>query len=204
MTKEESIVSFLKKNVKFEEYKINSKYDHMGALIVDSVLQAGLNYEIVVFPRIKRILSLFPDLITTEDFSHIIRQCDMFGLLKWNNPIKIDRIEMLTHFLLDESVMSVEDLYAWIEKLENRDKLASLNGIGPKTIDYMSILAGHNNIAIDRHLVTFLNNHGFEIKEYQQAKHIYEDISNSMDIPLAILDQAIWNYMSNETNRNIF
>jgi hypothetical protein len=28
-------------------------YDHMGAIIADSILQAGLNYENVVFPRVK-------------------------------------------------------------------------------------------------------------------------------------------------------
>ena len=36
-------------------------YDHMGALVVDGVLQAGIRYETVVVPRVELVLARFPE-----------------------------------------------------------------------------------------------------------------------------------------------
>ena len=37
------------------ENPVMEAYDHMGAVLTDAILQAGLNYEAVVFPRVQKI-----------------------------------------------------------------------------------------------------------------------------------------------------
>src|ERR1700739_2726243 len=46
----------------------DGNYDHMGATISDSILQAGLTYESVVRPRIKHIRANYPEGRTTSAF----------------------------------------------------------------------------------------------------------------------------------------
>lgn len=36
-------------------------YDHTGAVISDAGLQAGINYRWVVYPRVERVLSDYPE-----------------------------------------------------------------------------------------------------------------------------------------------
>lgn len=197
----ESVINYIEKNIDIQSnYNVGMKYNHMGALITDSILQAGLNYYSVVFPRVEKILNVYPNELKTSDFKEILKNIDIYELLEWNSKVKIDRIINLTDFFVDESIMTVLELKNWIQDEKNKKKLTNINGIGPKTIDYISILAGVNNIAIDRHLISFLKYNGLNTLNYDHAKQIYEDISLKMDIPLIVLDQAIWKYMNN----NIF
>ena len=43
-------------------------YDHMGALLVDAALQAGIRYETVVWPRVTAVLEHYPEAQTTSEF----------------------------------------------------------------------------------------------------------------------------------------
>ena len=47
-------------------------YDHMGATISDSILQAGTKYETVVRPRINRIRQTYPEVKTTSSFRNLL------------------------------------------------------------------------------------------------------------------------------------
>ena len=43
--------------------------DHIGALFTDTILQAGVNYKRVVWPRVKYVLETFPYADTVHSFS---------------------------------------------------------------------------------------------------------------------------------------
>ena len=43
-------------------------YEHMGALLTDAVLQAGINFNTVVRPKVKRLLDTYPESDTTSRF----------------------------------------------------------------------------------------------------------------------------------------
>lgn len=171
------------------------KYSHMGALIVDSILQAGLSYDYIVLPRVKRILSLYHSFVTSLDFLILIHTYDLRQLIQMNNPSKTERIFLLTKLLVDENIMSVDDLSRWIQLESNKNKLRNISGIGPKTIDYMSILSGNDEIAIDRHLYAFLGLAGCKKKTYYESKAIYESASKMLNISLSNLDEGIWDFM---------
>lgn len=171
-------------------------YHHMGATIVDSILQAGLNYKTVVYPRVKNLLLLYPDYKTTSDFLILIQTIPLRELITWNNEIKINRITELSWFLHNNSIENEDDLANWLNDLENKQKLIKIKGIGNKTIDYLTMLSGEPAIAIDRHLFKYLEYAGVLVKSYAEANKIYSYVANRLNISFYELDKKIWTYMS--------
>jgi hypothetical protein len=49
-------------------------------------------------------------------------------------------------------------------------KLLSIKGIGPKTVDYFKILVGVSTAAIDRHLLNFLKLAGLTPAGYRETR----------------------------------
>jgi hypothetical protein len=47
-------------------------YDHMGALLVDATLQAGIKYETVVLSCLESVLANYPEAKTTSQFQRVL------------------------------------------------------------------------------------------------------------------------------------
>ena len=76
-------------------------YDHMGALIVDSVLQAGINYKTVVVPRVERVLTAYPeDAKTTSGFERVLMLEGATNLLDWSLDRKMNTLVDVTRFVV--------------------------------------------------------------------------------------------------------
>src|SRR5947207_1421279 len=74
-------------------------YDHMGATLTDTVLQAGLNYRSVVLPRVNHILTTYPYAVTTSGFWQLACEIGPGELLRWSHPEKINRLICLIEVL---------------------------------------------------------------------------------------------------------
>lgn len=172
-------------------------YNHMGATIVDSILQAGLNYKTVVYPRVKKLILSYPDYKTTCDFLILIQTIPLTNLINWTNEVKINRIKELSWFLYNNSIETEANLAIWLEDYKNKQRLKQINGIGNKTIDYLTMLSGKPAIAIDRHLFKYLEYAGVVVKSYEEANKIYSYVANQLDMTFYELDKKIWTYMSN-------
>lgn len=171
-------------------------YNHMGATIVDSILQAGLNYKTVVYPRVKKLLLFYPDYKTTCDFLILIQTIPLTNLINWTNEVKINRIKELSWFLYNNSIETEANLAIWLEDNENKQKLKQIKGIGNKTVDYLTMLSGKPAIAIDRHLFKYLEYAGVVVKSYEEANKIYSYVANQLNMTFYELDKKIWTYMS--------
>ena len=171
-------------------------YNHMGATIVDSILQAGLNYKTVVYPRVKKLLLFYPDYKTTCDFLILIQIIPLTNLINWTNEVKINRIKELSWFLYNNSIETEANLAIWLEGNENKQKLKQIKGIGNKTVDYLTMLSGKPAIAIDRHLFKYLEYAGVVVKSYEEANKIYSYVANQLNMTFYELDKKIWTYMS--------
>ena len=158
----EKLANFIQKK-KFVPVTQRSPYYHMGATITDSILQAGLNYHHVVYPRVLKLITEYPDYKTTCDF--II-------------------------------LMQVFPLTEWLDIERNIGQLRKVDGIGPKTIDYLKILSGNQAVAIDRHLFAFLELAGICHCSYQEASLIYSKVSELLNISQYELDRKVWLYMA--------
>ena len=103
--KAEKLIQYIYKTEhNFAPVTQRTPYNHMGATIVDSILQAGLNYKTVVYPRVKKLILSYPDYKTTCDFLILIQTIPLTNLINWTNEVKINRIKELSWFLYNNSI----------------------------------------------------------------------------------------------------
>lgn len=191
----ERLVAFIKQK-EFEPITQRTPYYHMGATITDSILQAGMNYRHVVYPRILKLLTEFPDYKTTCDFIILMQVIPLTELVDWKNEKKLQRIHDLSWFFFNNRVENEDQLAAWIDIEENASQLKKISGVGPKTFDYLKMLSGNQAIAIDRHLFAFLELAGIFIKTYQEASSVYSKASELLGVSNYELDRKVWLYMT--------
>ena len=181
----------------FEMVKVTDEiYDQMGAIITDAILQAGINYDNVVAPRVKCLREKYPRARTTTGFLQLCGKTDPKVLLKWKGDEKPRRIIQVTKFFKKEDIQVKADLCEWIQKPGNPERLKQLKGIGDKTVDYFKILVGIQTSAIDRHLMNFLKEAGIEASGYEEAQKIIDKTADSMGENRRDFDHSIWTYMS--------
>jgi len=183
-------------------------YEHMGATITDAVLQAGLRYETVVWPRVQRVMTI-PEAATTSGFLTVLRERGGEEVVHWTHPEKLGRMEAVAELLITEGVEGEADLHVWLcgdpaggdgadgACRANIAKLAAVHGIGPKTIDHFKILCGEQDTAaIDMHLTRFLEQAGVRVTSYEQARAVIAGAAVELGVSAARLDDGIWTYMS--------
>jgi len=177
-----------------------SGYDHMGAIITEAILQAGINYRNVVLPRVHRLRRDYPLARTTSAFADLLRTVGAAELLQFSGE-KLDRVEALTRFFLKERVETEADLRAWLADESNLARLREVPGVGPKTVDYLQILAGLDTSAIDRHLSGFLEEAGIAARTYEERKAVIGAAAAELGVDRAALDYGIWKYMADRAAR---
>ncbi len=181
----------------------SSIYNHMGATISDTVLQAGLNYRYVVSPRINNMLNEYGTFKTTSSFIALFCSIPLSDILIWKDNKKIDLIKKLSWLFFENGVENEESLKNWLCNNKNIEIISDIKGVGPKTIDYLKKLCGISTIPIDRHLFNFLELAKIEVSDYDEAKKLYEAVSISMGVEPSELDNKIWNYMSNSKSKQV-
>lgn len=200
------LANFYTKNIVSEKYDYETQhipYCHMGATITDAVLQAGLNYSKVVYPRVKRLLIDYSDYTTTCDFLILMQVHPLDELIQFKNTRKLNLITSLSNLFWAEKVDTESDLTQWLSKKQNKQTLMKLKGFGPKTFDYLKMLSGDQSIAIDRHLFVFLHIAEINITDYYEALNLYEELAKYLNITKYKLDKTIWSFMSKKENLKI-
>ncbi|MBI9045526.1 MAG: hypothetical protein JEZ06_13635 [Anaerolineaceae bacterium] len=175
---------------------IDGAYQHMGATLVDGVLQSGLNYKTVVKPRVDKVLANYPNEKTTSEFSDLCKKEGIKNIITWKDDRKPNLILTLISLLQRENVETCQEFSVWLNDDQNTKKLQTIKGIGPKTIDYFKILVGQESVAVDVHLNRFIQLAGIQLSEYEEIKALISKTSNVLGIKQSILDHSIWKYMS--------
>lgn len=170
--------------------------DHVGALLADCVLQAGLNYRYVVEPRVTRLKTLYPYATRVSIFADVLEDLGAEDVLQWQHPEKPRRLDRLVHVLTLHGIETTSDLGHWLVAGTGRDVLAPVKGVGPKTLDYMQILCGRPTCAVDRHVVAFMENAGVTPKSYQHAHALFTRCAEALRISPDQLDSAVWRLQS--------
>lgn len=184
----------------YAEITQRTPYYNMAATLTDSILQAGMNYKRVVYPRVYNILNKYADYKTTCDFIILFQTIPIEEIIQWKNKRKQDTICGLTWFLYNQNVNTEDDLAKWILNDRNVDKLLEINGVGRKTVDYLKLLSGQQAIPIDRHMFQFLELAGVLTSDYKEASTILRKAAAVLQIGESILDKAIWDYMSEKSS----
>lgn len=183
--------------------QIDGGYNHIGATLTETILQAGLDYKNVVKPKVLKILA-HPEAKTVKGFLALTENgtSEFKNIIHWQDDKKPDLVVKLANFFNSESINTEKDLKKWLNKKKNSEKLRTIKGIGPKTVDYIKILVGIKNSAIDRHLFNFIENAGIRLeqtgyeKQYKEAQDIIDKAAEYLKTDKSILDYSIWSYMS--------
>lgn len=191
------LVNYVRSLRDFKIYQIiDGNYVHIGATVADAVLQANNKYEANVKPRINRILNKYKKPRTTSSVLRLLKSISTIEYLNWNGLDRADRFKQILELFKTESVEDEKDLKKWLLQESNLQKLISIKGIGPKTIDYFKILVGISTSAIDRHLLNFLSEAGLSPCSYSDAQTIINSTADILSIDRACFDHSIWQFMS--------
>lgn len=180
----------------YDQVTQRTPYYNMAATLTDSVLQAGVNYNRVVYPRVRVIIQKYTNYVTTCDFIILFQTIPIGDIIQWNNKRKQDTICDLAWKLYENDINTEDDLAEWIIDDSNVDKLLKIKGVGRKTVDYLKLLSGKQAIPIDRHMFQFLRFAGINTTDYLEASKILRKTADTLQIDESILDKVIWNYMS--------
>ena len=175
-------------------------YNHVGATITDAMLQAGINYERVVRPRVD-LVHKNPQAKTTSGFLKLLESSDPHSLLNWKGE-KPNRILKVTKLFISENIETEQQLKLWLTEEKNVQKLRNVKGVGDKTLDYFKMLSGMHTSAIDRHLRNFLNLAGIQVKSYLEAQEVINRAATQLNVKESRFDHSIWKYMSKGKHGN--
>ena len=174
--------------------------NHLGAVLADCVLQAGLNYKTVVRARIERIIDLFPEAAILAGTTEVVERGAVSEFLMWKHPEKIERFIRLVRVLENHQIEDTNKLQVWLQAHGCRDCLLEVVGIGPKTVDYLCCLVGIDCIAVDRHVKVFAKNAGVEIKDYDGLKLVVSFAADLLGVSRRDFDSWIWQLVSRKTS----
>ncbi|BDD85947.1 hypothetical protein [Desulfofustis limnaeus] len=178
--------------VLFEKKHPRVTCEHLGAVLADSILQAGLNYMTVVRPRVLAILQMNPSRHTISSLVSLIQVGDTGAFLNWRHHEKISRFEALVFFLQRSGVEDIQDFRAGLISKEFCDAIQTVKGIGPKTVDYMACLVGIDSIAVDRHVRTFAKTVGVENGDYHFLRASFCCAADLLSLPRRDFDAWLW------------
>ena len=189
-------ISSLEDFIIVDNYSCN--YDHMGAILSNAILQAGVNYRTVVEPRIRRLLQNYPEARITSVFLEYIHKVGAHRILCWKHPEKPRRLLELTTLFFEIGIETEYDLQNWLFEPTNGFSLMQIKGIGPKTVDYLKNLVNIPSVAVDRHIKTFIKNAGVGYEKYDDIRSVVFFAANILEILPSQLDHSIWHYMANK------
>jgi endonuclease III-like uncharacterized protein len=166
--------------------------DHVGAILADSVLQAGLNYTTVVRPRVLNILQNYPQVDTISALVKLVKKKQTGVFLSWQHYEKVTRFEDLVTFLKGWGIEDAQDLRANLALEHFCSEVQTVNGVGPKTVDYMACLVGIDSIAVDRHVRTFAKTVGVENNDYHFLRRSFCCAADLLELPRREFDAWLW------------
>lgn len=171
---------------------------HVGAILADAVLQAGLNYRTVVKVRINRIVKEFPEAATLSGTFNAIAAIGVAEFLRWHHHAKMSRFVRLAELLRNENIDDFHQLRTWLQNPGCREKLRAIHGVGPKTVDYLSGLVGLDFIAVDRHIRAFASDAGVTAADYDSLQTVVSYAADLLGVSRRHFDASIWTYVSNQ------
>ncbi|MCD6327824.1 hypothetical protein J7M28_09755 [bacterium] len=180
--------------------RLSETPDHLGAIVVDAVLQAGINYKTVVRPRVERLRDEYPEARTTSGFLALIDRVCLSDLIEWKGQTKLSTIAEVLNLLKQEQVETRSQLKLWLLQFGSTSRLTQIKGIGEMTADYLKMLAGIEVCAADSLTMGFMRQAGIEPKSYDEARDILCRASRMMDVHPVALGFSIWEYMAKQPN----
>lgn len=189
-------------SVGLEPQEVERRWDHIGGVIVDAALQPRTKYKTVVLPRVRRVISQWPDAAVLSGLRSRLESEDLAEFLGWKRTSrKLTVIGDVTAMLLALEIETVRELGACYDGDEReqqmRRALRRVKFVGPKTVDYIAILTGSTrHVAVDVHIAGFIRDADVHGGDYAVVSALITRAADELGCSAGALDAAIWNYMS--------
>lgn len=177
-------------------------WGHIGAIICDAALQRRATYKTHVRPRVIRLIELWPDADTLSGFKRRIESESIVEAIDWRGPQKLAVIEAITEAFDAAGIETVTDLAETLGDEQRgsdlRRALRRIAYVGPKTVDYIAVLAGSaEHVAVDVHIKGFAREAGISYwNDYDRISQLVKETARTGGWSTGALDAAIWRYMS--------
>lgn len=176
-------------------------WDHVGAVIVDAVLQRQRKYTAVVLPRVIRLKNAWPDASTTTGMRRRIESGALSETIAWRESSRLAQISELTTVFELAEIETVDDLRSRLTDPESRAdlraQLRTVKYVGPKTVDYLDILVGlSSGVAIDSRIRKVTSAAGIADDSYAHLAALIREVASEKGWRAGDLDAAIWAFES--------
>jgi len=179
------------------------RHHHVGATLVETVLQARARYDRVVRPRVERVLRLYPRATNLSAFRVLVNRVGPENVLCWKGPQKTRLFIDLLNVLSSTGVQTERELAAWLCIPRNTDRLLAIRGVGHKTVDYLSLLVGLQTVPVDVHLRRLLLSLAeLDSLPYQHMRVAALTASTRLGCEPASLAWALWRKLADKVSDN--
>ncbi|MFE6861772.1 hypothetical protein [Nocardia sp. NPDC057668] len=200
------VVAYVR-SIGLEPREVERGWDHIGGVIVDAALQPRAKYRPVVLPRVREVISQWPDAAVLSGFQRRLEREDLSEFLRWSRRSR--KLRVITELAAALNVLEVEtvrDLAACYDggdrEQQTRRVLRRVKGVGPKTVDYIAILTGSTgHVAVDTHIAGFVRDAGVDCGENRAIKDLIVRAAAELGCSAGALDAAIWRYRSDPRRR---
>ena len=197
-------VDALVAHVHANHLKPDAKLDHrgwpeIGAVVVDAVLQRRNSYEKVVRPRVDAVRAALPG-PTTADFLAFAESSEFDFLIDYKSDARKAQMRQMALVLSHLEIESVADLARALSGEQSRAsiraELWAIRGVGRKTLNYLGVLVGLDECAVDVHLRAFGRAAGLGSRHDAGWELVYREAAKRLNVPVGNLDGAVWRHQS--------
>lgn len=183
-------------------------WDHIGAVIVDAVLQRQRKYKAVVLPRVIKLKNEWPDASTTAGMRRRIETGTLGETIAWRGSSRLEQISELTTVFELAGIETVDHLRARLTEPGARDairaQLRTVKYVGPKTVDYLDILVGlPSGVAVDSRIRKVTTAAGVTDHSYAHLAALIREVASERGWRAGDLDAAIWAYEGRDSQPTV-
>ena len=180
--------------------EVTRGWTHIGAVIVDAVLQRRQKYKATVYPRVQNLVEVWPDVDTVSGFRARMAEGDLGVVIRWRGQERLTQIQAIVDVLASEpfQIETVADLRAALTPGRNREALrgvlSKIRHVGPKTLDYLDILVGlSTGTAVDSRILKHMKSAGVSSLKYAHVQEVMRAAADRRGWRHGDLDAALWN-----------
>ena len=176
--------------------RASSAHEHLGAKLADAVLQAGVNYERMVRPRVEALAVIYPKAAVLSGLKRVIKNHGAPRVLQMNAGAKPATFRALVFTLEEMGVETVSDLRELVSDRWRANALRRIKGVGPKTVAFLKLVVDLDALAVDQHILRAMDQAGVPPCDPSEAEWLLSKVAQRLGCRLADLDAMIWQYQS--------
>lgn len=186
------------------------RYDPPAVRVIHSVIQQGLTYETIVYPRLVGFKENRPDVKSVRQLADLMASYTtplefLTEEVNLKNKLKAGAIDGIVKYLCDlieasPTVPEEETLKQWAITAEPDDyKKLNIKGVKIATFQWLRMLFGADTSKPDVHIMNFISDTIAQELSEDACVRLIEGVASHLGVSERKVDGAIWNFMSSRS-----